>query len=159
MFHKICFSDLPLPPLLHPPYNYSFNSITPSPFSPRQFPSSSFQPMAEPMPLKTISNLNSSSNSRGARRDALERKRKKLFASRTEQRQAPHQEAHQDLGDPRQVQEGEGEGEGEVGLSPREIQKYLDGTQAKEMELFLSCDDGHKGFANVRIGILGGEED
>lgn len=40
-----------------------------------------------------------------------------------------------------------------------EIQKYLDGTQAKEMELFLSCDDGHKGFANVRIGILGGEED
>ncbi|XP_040867349.1 pentatricopeptide repeat-containing protein At5g10690 [Glycine max] len=67
--------------------------------------------MAESMPLKTISNLNSSSNSRGARRDALERKRKKLFASRTEQRQAPHQEAHQDLGDPRQVQEGEGEGE------------------------------------------------
>lgn len=117
MFHKICFSDLPLPPLLHPPYNYSFNSMTPSPFSPRQFPSSSFQPMAESMPLKTISNLNSSSNSRGARRDALERKRKKLFASRTEQRQAPHQEAHQDLGDPRQVQEGEGEGE--VVLSPR----------------------------------------
>ncbi|KAG4944053.1 hypothetical protein JHK85_048699 [Glycine max] len=30
-----------------------------------------------------------------------------------------------------------------------EIQKYLDGTQAKEMELFLSCDDGHKGFANI----------
>ncbi|KAG4933875.1 hypothetical protein JHK87_047877 [Glycine soja] len=85
--------------------------MTSSPFSPRQFPSSSFQPMAESMPLKTISNLNSSSNSRGARRDALERKRKKLFASRTEQRQAPHQEAHQDLGDPRQVQEGEGEGE------------------------------------------------
>ncbi|KAL5184737.1 Pentatricopeptide repeat-containing protein [Glycine soja] len=97
--------------------------MTPSPFSPRQFPSSSFQPMAESMPLKTISNLNSSSNSRGARRDALERKRKKLFASRTEQRQAPHQEAHQDLGDPRQVQEGEGEGE--VVLSPRMTPKYV----------------------------------